>query len=551
MDDASATGNPKGPMPEIDPQSEHLTINSLVTKIVLMVFAGSFTAAMLVSWAAIKPTQEFIARSIDEQYPGAVRHAAESVSIWLAAGREELVRLTSPAWDEAGESALADLLDESRYFEGFALCDHRTESPEGVGSVPICPPASEGSLSASEWIATSLANGVVVPAASVRVSQGDESPIYAVGVFDRKQLTLLLAEQSPDPRGSMLLTLGTGGVLAGGGPDTSSQIEPPDPDETSGSVRESTDSPWRHTVSTAHPLGKSLGESGWYAAFEISFGEAYASLLILIRRVLLIDLVAILLLCFISYRITSAVLNPIEALSVGARRVAEGHFEFEIPDPGTRDELGVLINAFNRMLQQVRTSQDEIKKSNENLKTHNIKLQQANELLEQLSITDGLTKLHNHRFFQDQLTREIRRAERASIPLSLLLIDIDDFKSLNDRFGHASGDELLHGLAMIMNAAVRSSDLLARYGGEEFAVLAPGTDEAGAYQLAEKLRTAIAESSFILGETMRLTRVTVSVGVAQFTGDRKNFFEQADRALYRAKAGGKNCVMVGESDSIT
>ena len=141
-------------------------------------------------------------------------------------------------------------------------------------------------------------------------------------------------------------------------------------------------------------------------------------------------------------------------------------------------------------------------------------------------------------------------AERASTPLSLLLVDIDDFKSLNDRYGHAAGDELLHGLSLIMNATVRSSDLLARYGGEEFAVLAPGTDLDGAYQLAEKLRTAIAESSFILGETMRLTRVTVSVGVSQFTGNRRDFFEKADRALYRAKASGKNCVMIGEDDSL-
>ncbi len=534
-------------MPEIDPQSEHLTINSLVTKIVLMVFAGSFAAAMLVSWAAIKPTQEFIARSIDERYPKAVQHAAESTSAWLSAGREELVRATSPAWD----GALEDLLDESRYFEGFALCDSHTEFSDGVGSVPICPPAREDPLPESQWIATSLANGVVVPAAVVRVSREDEPAVYAVGVFDRKQLTLLLANHSPDPRGNMLLTLGTGGVLVGGGPNPSTRIETPDPGrEAGGGVRESTDSPWRHTVNTIHPLGGLLEGSGWLAAFEIRFAEAYSSLLTLMRRVLLIDLVAILLLCFAAYRITSAVLNPIESLSVGARRVAQGEFEFEIPDPGTRDELGVLINAFNRMLQRVRTSQDEIKESNENLRTHNIKLQQANELLEQLSITDGLTKLHNHRFFQDQLTREIRRVERASTPLSLLLIDIDDFKSLNDRFGHAAGDDLLRGLAQIMNATVRSSDLLARYGGEEFAVLAPGTDQDGAYQLAEKLRTAIAESSFILGDTMRLTRVTVSVGVSQFMGNRKHFFEQADRALYRAKAGGKNCVMVGEDDSI-
>jgi diguanylate cyclase (GGDEF)-like protein len=99
---------------------------------------------------------------------------------------------------------------------------------------------------------------------------------------------------------------------------------------------------------------------------------------------------------------------------------------------------------------------------------------------------------------------------------------------------------------MIMNATVRSSDLLARYGGEEFAVLAPGTDRQGVLQLAEKLRTAIAESSFILSDSMRLTRVTVSVGIAQFCGDRRKFFDEADRGLYRAKAAGKNCVMTDE-----
>jgi diguanylate cyclase (GGDEF)-like protein len=532
-------------MPEIDPQAEHLTINSLVTKIVLMVFAGSFAAAMMVSWASIKPTQEFIAQSIEQRYPKAAQRAAESAAAWLSAGREELVQSTSAPWDAASESALDELLHESRYFEGFALCDSRATALGGVGSVPKCPPASGDPPAEGGWIATSLANGVVVPAISVSLSRGNQPPVTAVGVFDREKLALLLAEHGPDPGGVMLLALGTGGVLAGGGPGASNQIEAPEVRDEEGSLRKSTDSPWRHTVSSTHPLG----ESGWFAAFEIPFGEAYASLLVLIRRVLLIDLASILMLCFIAYRITSAVLSPIESLSVGARRVEEGQFDFEIPDPGTRDEIGVLINAFNRMLQRVRASQEEIKESNENLRTHNIKLRQANELLEQLSITDGLTKLHNHRFFQDQLTREIRRANRASTPLSLLLIDIDDFKSLNDRFGHASGDELLHGLALIMNAAVRSSDLLARYGGEEFAVLAPGTDEAGAYQLAEKLRTAIAESSFILGESMRLTRVTVSVGVAQFAGDRRDFFEQADRALYRAKAGGKNCVMIGEVDA--
>src|SRR4030095_14782338 len=101
--------------------------------------------------------------------------------------------------------------------------------------------------------------------------------------------------------------------------------------------------------------------------------------------------------------------------------------------------------------------------------------QQAKETFEQLSITDGLTKLHNHRFFQDHLSREIRRVGRSGEPLSMRLVDLDDFKQLNARLGHAAGDELLAGIAHILNQSVRSTDLLARYGGEEFVGLPPPT----------------------------------------------------------------------------
>jgi diguanylate cyclase (GGDEF)-like protein len=182
---------------------------------------------------------------------------------------------------------------------------------------------------------------------------------------------------------------------------------------------------------------------------------------------------------------------------------------------------------------------------NQTLLDRNLNLQQANEMLEQLSITDGLTQLHNHRFFQDHLTQQIKRVSRTHEPLSLLLADIDDFKLLNDRFGHAAGDELLRRLAAIMSDSIRDSDLLARYGGEEFAILADDTDLLGAYQVAEKLRTAVSETSYILGESRRPARVTVSVGVSQYDGNRKKFFEVADRALYQAKAIGKNCVVMG------
>ncbi len=250
-------------MAEIDPQFEHQTINSLVTKIVLMVFLGSFASAALVSWASIKPARESLTRSIEERYLGAAQHATESASAWLSAGREELARLTSPPWDGARESALAELLRKSHYFEGLALCDSRTADSSGAGSTPTCPPAIDGSFAESEWMPIPLSSGVVVPATSVLVSGEDESRVFAVGVFDRERLALLLAEHLPHPDGAMLLTTEAGSVLAGAGSETPTQIEAPNTDaEESNGIRESENAPWPHTVSAVHPLG----DSGWFFA---------------------------------------------------------------------------------------------------------------------------------------------------------------------------------------------------------------------------------------------------------------------------------------------
>ena len=137
---------------------------------------------------------------------------------------------------------------------------------------------------------------------------------------------------------------------------------------------------------------------------------------------------------------------------------------------------------------ELQKSRLEIEEANAQLREQNEELRRANEMLEQLSITDGLTKLHNHRYFQDCLTRETKRANRSKEPLTLLLIDVDDFKQLNDRHGHVAGDKALRHLATVMNQTVRETDLLARYGGEEFVVLAPRTDLAGAITLEETIR---------------------------------------------------------------
>jgi diguanylate cyclase (GGDEF)-like protein len=184
----------------------------------------------------------------------------------------------------------------------------------------------------------------------------------------------------------------------------------------------------------------------------------------------------------------------------------------------------------------------ELEAAGQRLQLQNDELRRANEVLSQLSVTDGLTHLHNHRAFQDQFAREAKRADRSGHPLALALFDIDDFKQLNDRLGHAAGDAVLRRVASVMSAQLRDHDFLSRYGGEEFALLAPQTDLPGAVALAEKLRHAIARADLAVVGPEGRPSITVSIGVALYDGSPASTFDAADRALYDAKAAGKDCV---------
>jgi diguanylate cyclase (GGDEF)-like protein len=286
-----------------------------------------------------------------------------------------------------------------------------------------------------------------------------------------------------------------------------------------------------------------LSELGLHVAVTATLDQGFDPVKPLLWRLFSVDLLLIVALAWVVYWITTRLVRPVEVLCDGARRIADGDLDIEVPESHSDDEIGQLTRIFNDMARRLRDDQVEIEAGHRKLREQNQALQAANEVLAQLSITDGLTKLHNHRFFQDHLTRELKRVSRTGESLSLLLIDIDDFKALNDQHGHAVGDEVLERIAQVMNATTRESDLLARYGGEEFVVLA-ATDLEGAVRLAEKLRMAIEEAPMGTCEHGNTLRVTVSIGVSRFKGDRKAFFRDADRALYAAKAAGKNCVVV-------
>ncbi|PTB21044.1 diguanylate cyclase [Trinickia symbiotica] len=177
--------------------------------------------------------------------------------------------------------------------------------------------------------------------------------------------------------------------------------------------------------------------------------------------------------------------------------------------------------------------------------------------LYQLAHTDALTGLANRRKFDRIAQREWRRAVRLASPISLLLIDIDRFKALNDHYGHRFGDEVLRSVALtIERCARRPTDRVARYGGEEFAATLPDTDAAGALAVAERMREAVA-GLVIRGPSGPLS-VTVSVGIASWTIDAAGgrwpetidtLIEQADQALYTAKAAGRNRVHVGNREN--
>lgn len=164
--------------------------------------------------------------------------------------------------------------------------------------------------------------------------------------------------------------------------------------------------------------------------------------------------------------------------------------------------------------------------------------------LQSMAATDALTGLTNRRQFNARLHEEVARARRHETPLSLALFDLDDFKRLNDFYGHQVGDRILRELGRLLRQNIRESDLPARYGGEEFALILPETREAEAYELLERIRLLVAQTVFCLPENP-LT-ITISVGIAQLEPRQFTSFElveMADKALYEAKKLGKNQVV--------
>lgn len=212
------------------------------------------------------------------------------------------------------------------------------------------------------------------------------------------------------------------------------------------------------------------------------------------------------------------------------------------PRQWTERDVAVLTELAHATLREITLRQALVRlaEANRLLTEEMHKVGVLNERLSELAHTDALTGLYNRRAYDQELAREWRRVQRNGAALSVLLIDADHFKSINDQHGHAVGDRVLQALAALIQRSAREIDVAARIGGEEFAVLLSDTGATSALNVAERIRSQIAQS-----DTMPVTGVTVSIGVATLAAEESaaSLQHRADQALYMAKSQGRNRVV--------
>jgi len=205
------------------------------------------------------------------------------------------------------------------------------------------------------------------------------------------------------------------------------------------------------------------------------------------------------------------------------------------------DEMKVVMTNFSRMLETIERQAGEIKSLGARLDGAYRDLESANLRLKETSFKDDVTGLYNRRFFTIRLEEEISRYRRFNHPLSIVVLDLDHFKQVNDELGHQVGDETLRAVAQVLTKHSRGLNVVSRYGGDEFTMLLVETPKAGARVYAERIRALLAEQSFPHGRT-----VTGSLGIASLPEDdvttAEDLFKLADEALYVAKRGGRNQV---------
>ena len=564
----------------LDPMTNPL--RSLAARITLLVFVATVISSLTASWISMQSLDGFLRQKVGQRFPQLAASVANELDQWYSLRAREIEVFASSAIltesaprleteGRRGEQARNEAEQYLRYvlesfpqFERLAIA-----TPEGVPLVELgkardgieAEPLPDGffadKFGPDEHTRISDAyrfGGRLVQIASVPIRNAEArttARLFAVLDFDG--ITPILQSASLGGSTKIYLVDRSSSFLnppPGVAPDVTFQGDGVEREHASVAYYE--DSLGQQVIGTSKPFPR----FEWTLVIEQHYEEAFAPIMRAMSRVAWFNLAMVLAVGLIAFRIAGSIVRPLGALSDAAKRLSAGERGVEIDTAETSaDEVRLLTETFNdisrglgRNARELEDNRREIESANQELVAKNTELSNVNLVLEQLSITDGLTKLHNHRYFQEAIAGECKRASRTKDPLCLILIDIDFFKKWNDRLGHAGGDETLRRIAEVLNQSCRETDLLARYGGEEFALLAINTDLEGAAALGEKVRQAVEETNFVTDIPNEREPLTVSIGVAFFAGDRRQLFADADSALYAAKDGGRNQVIVAEPD---
>lgn len=297
--------------------------------------------------------------------------------------------------------------------------------------------------------------------------------------------------------------------------------------------------------------GKVIGS----VAVDISTGMLDKAIDELYMRIIIEQIIIGLILAIIVYLFVSrGIVSPIHNLTMAMEStINKGEPYIAKPiDVTSNDEIGRLINVFNKLNQQLASNyeklQSKIDLSDQALRNKNIELiartdelENALEMLSSMATTDWLTKLPNRRHFDEGFEQMLSQAERFKEPLTLVLLDIDNFKDINDTYSHAAGDEVLRQIGGLLKDGVRRSDAPARLGGDEFAILLYHTDETKAETLVRQLLAKIKAHEFNF-DGQKIS-VTLSSGIAEFSAtvsSKQSLYFAADKALYTAKNRGRD-----------
>ena len=505
---------------------------SIRAKVFALVILAALLPTFLVGTSSYWTARRALGEKLSDQLNTKASLASSRVSEWLSERRHDAMVFASSSivvanlerganGDTSGGSPLiGSYLEEVRGRYGvyslLAVVDGRQKiaaaaaaRPEDARALP--PELSPGDHAfvgwndagrASFWLQTPIAG-----------AQG-KTVGFLVLASDFDALREELSQDSPADK--LILTVGDRAVFAHPEPLSHETMPVLSPEE--GTLTEYRDRSGARVLAAARSIEGLDGEP-LVLLVANDWNTAFSAVTELGRSIVLLSVFVALLVIALAYGLVVSLTDPLEKLTAGARALARGDYSHEL-SVATQDEIGDLTKVFNQMATA--------------LKRNHVGL-------ERLSATDELTKLGNRRQFRKALAEELARAEKTGVGFAVVLIDLDHFKSYNDRLGHVRGDALLERVGAYLLGAIDSPAIAARYGGEEFVLILPKTGVEEAAARAEWIRVGFFEA---YGEA---EEVTLSLGVAAWPRDGRaalEIIDAADRALYDAKNSGRNRVVV-------